>query len=128
MPNLLEKIKCDYLGIDEHCQTIDSSFDINTENECISVDFNADFDCKIIAGETCYGFRVWGSSQEMTIKHIKMNVVCILAKDMQMLGGGQNQQQGQWDGQAPNTAYNRNPQGQWGNQNGFTDGIPNGKW
>lgn len=81
MPNLLEKIKCDYLGIDEHCQTIESSFDINTENECISVDFNADFDCEIIAGETCDGLRVWGSSQEMTIKHIKMNVVCILDND-----------------------------------------------
>lgn len=78
----------------------------------------------------------------------------VKAQSMQMLGGGQNQQQGnqgypqqgqggynqpqgQWQqppqgGQAPNTAYNRTaPQGnQWGNQpqppqNGFTDGIPN---
>ncbi|STY93392.1 single-stranded DNA-binding protein [Moraxella bovis] len=70
---------------------------------------------------------------------VERTAVSILAKDMQMLGGGQNQQQGQWDGQspqgqwqqsqqggqAPNTAYNRNPQGQWGNQNGFTGGIPN---
>lgn len=67
---------------------------------------------------------------------VERTAVSILAKDMQMLGGGQNQQQGQ-GGQPPHTAqgqstaynapqgYPQGGQGQWGNQNGFTGGIPN---
>ena len=59
----------------------------------------------------------------------------VQANQMQMLPSGQNNQQQGQGGQPPqggqNTAYNRNPQGQWGNQpqqppqNGFTGGIPN---
>lgn len=87
---------------------------------------------------------------------VERTAVSILAKDMQMLGSKQDSGQGQWQGQGgynqppqggqgqwqqpPNAPQGypqsgQQPQGQWGNQNGFTDGIPNefvgqsqGKW